>query len=161
MRIWRLKKVRKWTPWWWSRSPSWVCCSLGSQFSGDSYPSSSIGAWPTSIGWRRPTAIAGGQWARSWCPWRSHRWYIYTRKYSDISQRTEANITIDFSLKAGHSGEKRILERGVYSNIVISYLFRDVYALNYALKYTEAKRREDQQEEIRWVSRSRRPFYSI
>ncbi|XP_037724964.1 XK-related protein 6 isoform X1 [Drosophila subpulchrella] len=66
---------------------------------------------------------------------------------------TVTSVIYIHTLKAGHSGEKRILERGVYSNVVISYLFRDVYALNYALKYTEAKRRDDQQEEIRYYQK--------
>ncbi|XP_043658289.1 XK-related protein 6 isoform X2 [Drosophila teissieri] len=52
------------------------------------------------------------------------------------------------TLKYTHSGEKRIVERGIYSNVVISYLFRDVYALNYAFKYSMAKERDDKQEEI-------------
>ncbi|XP_016972227.2 XK-related protein 6 [Drosophila rhopaloa] len=54
------------------------------------------------------------------------------------------------TLRAAPSGQKRILDRGVYSNAAISYLFRDVYALNYALKYTDAKKRNDKQEEMRY-----------
>lgn len=62
------------------------------------------------------------------------------------------NFTWLSSLIASHSGQKRILDRGVYTNAAISYLFRDGYALNYALEYTSAKEREDKDAEIRWVS---------
>ncbi|XP_032582161.1 XK-related protein 6 isoform X2 [Drosophila sechellia] len=57
------------------------------------------------------------------------------------------------TLKVAHAGEKRILERGVYSNAVISYLFRDVYVLNYALKYSVAKERDDKQAEIEYYQK--------
>ncbi|XP_017120586.1 XK-related protein 6 isoform X1 [Drosophila elegans] len=56
-------------------------------------------------------------------------------------------------LRAAHLGQERIVDRGVYSNAVISYLFRDGYALNYALKYSEAKKRDDQEEEIRYYQK--------
>ncbi|XP_017062272.1 XK-related protein 6 [Drosophila ficusphila] len=56
-------------------------------------------------------------------------------------------------LRSAHSGQNRILNRGVYSNVVISYLFRDVFAFNYALKYSEAKKRDDKQEEIRYYQK--------
>ncbi|XP_016998678.2 XK-related protein 6 isoform X1 [Drosophila takahashii] len=72
---------------------------------------------------------------------------------SIVLPMTVTSVIYIHTLKAGHSGEKRILERGLYSNVVISYLFRDAYSLNYALKYTEAKRRDDQQEEIRYYQK--------
>ncbi|XP_020797873.1 XK-related protein 6 [Drosophila serrata] len=56
-------------------------------------------------------------------------------------------------LIASHSGQKRITGRGVYTNAAISYLFRDAYALNYALEYTRAKERDDKPSEIRYYQK--------
>ncbi|KAH8303726.1 hypothetical protein KR018_008551 [Drosophila ironensis] len=56
-------------------------------------------------------------------------------------------------LQSSNTVQNRIPDRGVSSNVVLSYLFRDGYALNYARKFNRAKEQGDRDMEIRYYQK--------
>ncbi|XP_068159879.1 XK-related protein 6 [Drosophila tropicalis] len=63
------------------------------------------------------------------------------------------SIIYSHIVSTDRTGRGRILYRGTMSDIVISYLFRDGYTLNYALNYSQAKKQDNKEGEIRYYQK--------